>query len=661
MVTTLPSASGAAFGSPGRAKQERLPTAADVPQVRSPSDPGLPSVRVPSAAFGGPRFEGLEDVGRATLDLGQRLIAAEDRSENRRRSVSNARKISEYNAFSRDMLRNAELEGDLSDEEQRKEIRTQLQTKREELLASTDEIQRADLEPRMLQMESTFVDDLAVKGVIAERKLATDTMKAMLSERVEEIDKRPSSYAEQIRGIQGDIALFAGNLTAAEERAIFQGSVSVATQAAVASFAENGDFDEAEDILADPETRQALGEENWQRMRDRVRDARQEIGDRRFEESMRTLQLQTAQVGLERARVGLEEERLKAAGAVRPAILDATGALKREASGEARRQVAQLLGGTYNIQTGQTSGLDPEASQAAVQMNAEVERILESGEEDSISQAISLASGRIALPERLSFEQIADQSLENLAKEKPSQTEIEQAPELAASNRESLINLRDATGIRSGLVDAIMNNVVGQINPLVVNTDVVEGRRRLALLENDFISAFKRSPRLPVWEQVRLSRIFSGPSIIRSPEGMRSELRVIDDLLTQEIESRRQILKSPVSNEAKQQALNDILAMAQFRARARDFDVTPAVPEKLQTPADVNKATPEQIQAWLDVNGDEAINSLPLETRQALFERLGGASEAESMPTVGDQEGVDALEPGTEFIWGPTGERFRKD
>lgn len=303
--------------------------------------------------------------------------------------------------------------------------------------------------------------------------------------------------------------------------------------------------------------------------------------------------------------VGFEQVAL-----VRPDVLDETGAVKREVSAEIRKQAAQMLGGSVE------TALPADIARISLELGAETERVLEAGEEDSVGQAMALAMKRVDLPEALSFSEIAKRGIaavEQEASKPPTQTEL--------AGSEQKLRVNDATGALSAFVDFFGNRIIGQIDSSFVDPDVVTARQRLALLENEFVVAFKRSPRLPVWEQIKLSRIFQGPAILASPEAVRVELQNIEQLLTENIEINRRLLEAPVPIETKQEALGDIISLAGFRTRIRAFELNPSFPE-FRTLEDVGKASIEDLRGFVERTPEAELNLLPPEVINSMSERL---------------------------------------
>lgn len=272
-------------------------------------------------------------------------------------------------------------------------------------------------------------------------------------------------------------------------------------------------------------------------------------------------------------RMGVEQRFAPSPEAAMPDFLDDTGRVTRAASGEIRRQAGQLFGGRFDLATETMQGMNREQALSAQDIATRAERILQSGNVSGIGEAVALATREVDLPE-------VQTSFADLGQELIDVTERQLSPqprpgELEGAERhlERQLDVADATGLGSSIVN-FMNNTVGQIAPTVVDEDVTRGRQRLALLQGDFINAFNRNPRLPVWEQIRLSDIFSGPAVLRSPETVRKELTELDRLLSDEIDLRMRTMRSDaIPVDAKQQALEDLQSMAQFRARVRQFDV----------------------------------------------------------------------------------------
>lgn len=619
-----------------------------------------PGVRVPAteSGFGA----AAQEIGRGLTQTAQTLMRGEERLQNRRRSVALARTKKQYNEDVVTLSRAAELESDLTDPDVLSAFQEQIAAKRKELVESfPDEETRLMLNKQLLAIESAHSASLSAKSVAAGRQLVDREFGETLRRRAAVVSNNPSLLFEQIEGIRDDVQLYAGTWDSEEESARMEAAAGALTANAVSTFVDSGEFDEAEDILNDPEVISLLGVEERQRFSEAIATGRAEL--RESESAGRREALQTIaekETLLGRPLTPQEREALAEipGEATGSDLLDESGAVNRATSGEIRRQAAQLLGGSYNVETDQVSGLDPETAEAAQNIMAEAERIIESGQEDSVGQAVSMAAGRVQLPERLSFEQVVDKAIESFEKQEPTEADKREATASVEQNKASLVDLRDATGVRSAVVDAVSNNLIGQIDPLMVDTDVVEGRRKLALLENEFIVAFRRTPRLPVWEQSNLARIFSGPSVFRSPEAVRAELRTINTILTREIEEQRRLLQAPLPVSVKQEAMQNILTLARFRSHVRDFDVKPAMPE-IRSEADVRSVDEDILRRFVDTRTNEELRALPPEARAAISERLNinvptGQAPATTVPMVKTQEEIDALPPGTLFLWQPT-------
>lgn len=111
MATELPRriASGAR-----RSRGAVLPSAANVPRVRPPSDPGVARQGVPSGAFGGQEAAALEDIGGAVADFGVTVAQVSKRAAKARRdaavSTATARATSDLKTFVADLDQDPDFE-----------------------------------------------------------------------------------------------------------------------------------------------------------------------------------------------------------------------------------------------------------------------------------------------------------------------------------------------------------------------------------------------------------------------------------------------------------------------------------------------------------------------------------------------------------------------
>jgi len=314
----------------------------------------------------------------------------------------------------------------------------------------------------------------------------------------------------------------------------------------------------------------------------------------------------------------------EAAPAPESIFFNERGEIFPKVSAEIRKQVGTFVGADYDIGTGTFTGISPEQAKVGVDMAAEVEKVLRSEEVLGIANAVAIAASRIDLPENISFAQIGTQ-IEEISDQNASPTPGQLAHPGNYLNRAKLtaIDVGDATGVESAVINLFLNNLLGQLNPALVDVDVVKARQRLAILEGDFINAFNRNQRLPVWEQIRLTQIFKGPSALRSPEGVRAELTQINDTLTLEIDISKKMLDAPLSVEQKRALLDDIGAMAQFRSRIRAFDIR-AEDARIETIDDLEGASRSAISSWFRSKTDDEIDALPDEFRQAIYDKLRG-------------------------------------
>ena len=110
MAILLPRAGAGTVGTGGRTRKARLPTAGDVPVQEVARDPG---VRVPNTA----QFQtGLQDVGAAVGEIGERLAAADNRIKTRQESLDRLRIQDEAREKLRDLTEASSRTEDLSAE-----------------------------------------------------------------------------------------------------------------------------------------------------------------------------------------------------------------------------------------------------------------------------------------------------------------------------------------------------------------------------------------------------------------------------------------------------------------------------------------------------------------------------------------------------------------
>jgi hypothetical protein len=265
--------------------------------------------------------------------------------------------------------------------------------------------------------------------------------------------------------------------------------------------------------------------------------------------------------------------------------------------------IVQRLGGEVNALSG-TVTLSPEKTKVALAVLVKAENFYGTKKADSLGQAVEMAFNETKIPETKAATTIADEVINNAERETPLATgeELENAP-----TRLEKIKLEDATGLPSAGIN-IWNSTFGQISEGLIAKDVVRGRQKLALLEGDFIAAFKRSPRLPVWEQQRLANIFSGPEAWTSAGEVREAMKDVDVMLTEEITFQRSLLDNEnMPFKEKREALKNISTLARFRKRIREFELDPLA--KFKNVKSIKNVSKDEIKMFRAELGKDGIQN----------------------------------------------------
>jgi len=289
-----------------------------------------------------------------------------------------------------------------------------------------------------------------------------------------------------------------------------------------------------------------------------------------------------------KGRLSAIEEKSKSDTEKELGILSDAG-LEGKDSKKMNELIVQTLGGEVNLDTGTTS-LPAEKRDLALNMLVRAEQLLKNKKANSLGQAVSMARKEIKIPQAVTAISIADKIIKDAdAEPPPSSSQLENAEK----DLDKIIKLEDATGWKSAAIN-IWNSTIGQISEGLISKDVVKARQKLALLEGDFIAAFKRSSRLPVWEQKRLASIFSGPATWTAAGEVREAMKEMDKMLTEEITFQRSLLidkKMPFDKRVE--TLRSISALARFRKRVKEFEINPI--SKYQNVKSIKNASQKEI------------------------------------------------------------------
>tara|TARA_R110000772_G_scaffold251027_2_gene365899 strand:- start:2931 stop:5231 length:2301 start_codon:yes stop_codon:yes gene_type:complete len=325
------------------------------------------------------------------------------------------------------------------------------------------------------------------------------------------------------------------------------------------------------------------------------------------------------------------------------------GIIKNEFSASVSAGVVNWFGGSFDHANGKVSGLNEEQSKLVPRLAAKAVAIL--GDEKSgivdFNQAVDIVmSGEKNLPQKVTSHSIASDILQSI------RTPTDEDVQMSAS-RFDKINLNNATG-PAAIVKNLWSKVGGVISNDWVSSQNAKDVFRLKTLAHEFIIANKRSDRLPVFEQKRLERMFSGPSLT-APGVMLAEFQAMDAELSTDITTKMAQIRDPELPKPMAQAyIEDIAVMGKFQKKLQLFDLKGTKinggisVNSFTSVEDVNKTPVASVQKFLRTQPD--LGSLDDATFEALEKRAKGGGE--DAPA-----GEDALTEGD----APTGEEVKEN
>ncbi len=669
-------------------KAIRRLSSADVPTVRPPSDPG---VRVPQTGVAeGEALEGLGNkilnIGQNQL---KKQISQQALEQERNDKIGEVQSVRLYNqAINEEALKIKETE-DISLPETQEKLRGMSSIKKGEILGNYkgSNVGRDNLEFKLDQLRFKFDDQVGADGRQRQQVILGDQIDEDIGVQVGEAAADPSRLPEALDNIDR-IILDNSNIMqpGSEEKFQNEGRKKLFNAVLNTNFFK-GQLDDIEDIISDPRARQALGAEGIEAVRKRLKKHRDSESDNPdFAEKVdrinatlpdgqklsRTemLQLESIKADVQKSNsvsetvdkieaaeeflgeeipAGKKKEAIFAAAGIQkdaaaegrrlsdveaaktaqdkvnglmPAkasdLVDESGNVKNEVSNTARSLIVDALGGAINPATGDTN-LDDEVSKLLPGFLAEVEKEIKGG--SSVGEAVEIVMAENKnIPEPKTFLNVADDIIAEGSDKISPQDNARVAKEF------DKIDLDTATGLGSKVTD-FWNRTAGQVSDFV-DVDNVEARNKLKRLQHNLIINNKRSEgRVPVYEQERLERIFPGPGVLNPGEVMRTELRVYDSDLAEEIRFNRKMLTvGKLDAAGKQEIVRNIRTMVETRKSIAEFDLTPGGKDGLQlnTVADVDKATDAQLKKWQRSTSTSAQQALPDEVIDKVFDRLNG-------------------------------------
>jgi len=267
-MARLPDRTRAFGGRP--ANQDRLPV---------PSGPGNAAGTLRAAVGTLPRG-GMNAVAQAILDVG----AAHERIQNRDAAVDRAKKITRFKQTATDELRRLQTEEDLSDDEVIGSYKESLDSARADLLNghgySADS--QASLAAQFEGLHGSAMAEATALSLTAKRAAVDDHLGAAVNEIVSSTYGNPSAenILTQFEAGTRMIDNMAPALTPDEERAWRRAVESNVVEAAVTSFIDRGDIQQAEKVLQQTGVSEILTPEKRQQIFSRIGTARAAIAKR---------------------------------------------------------------------------------------------------------------------------------------------------------------------------------------------------------------------------------------------------------------------------------------------------------------------------------------------------------------------------------------------
>jgi hypothetical protein len=542
---------------------------------------------------------GLVQVGEQAIVLSQRLGEAKKRLDNRRDVVERTRGRNSFRTNVGEELRRVMLEGDISSSEELDAFRDFVAGEKQTALASFPggEEQRLGLTADLEDHSFTFLNQAAIANVTASREASRQLMGELFNEFAGQIRLDPGNLNAVIALADEEIAKSADLFDPGEEATARAGFRGMAMEAAIQPFLDAGDPDTAENILL--ETPGALA-------------ALGEVRQRR--------------------------------------LFDQIAGLRRAQTEVARQPIKGIPRDVFNR-------LSPEQQVAVLGASPSAEKLVEIGDPSSPTGSRfvpeSQAIGQPGRP-RTPVVQVGGEQETAFAKELGKEeakgvTEIRQRGTAAFRNLAEIERMSAAiesgrfrTGVLSDIrvfmarltdfvgvpPDHFLYKLVGDAATAdtldaAANVLGVEAAQKLGRITNMSLTFIRDSL----------------PSLTRTPEGNRILLEVMKRTEGREIE-----IASLVEQFIQQHGSLTPPNERTFYQAVRDLEEGDPI------------ITPELRERII-----EGSRTAPNSFNDVLRDVSGLLRGGEGVPTISSQEEFDALEPGAEFIWTPTGEKARKD
>lgn len=245
MAIELPRASAASTGSGGRRRAVRLPNAGDVPQVRSPSDPGV--------RFQTPDNSGVVALASGLADLGTGIQRAQARQQKERDATVTTGALLSFEASAMEEFRRRQVEDDPARPAFLSDFEGELNKRLESGVAGLEGVSEGAAERLRLRMQSSLqgiVDSAGRLSLEAGQQRAGDAIDALVNQLSAQASRDPDFLSAILGQTDDRLGEFKGSLTADQERDRLQKARQEIILGAVEGFAKAGRIQDAELLLA---------------------------------------------------------------------------------------------------------------------------------------------------------------------------------------------------------------------------------------------------------------------------------------------------------------------------------------------------------------------------------------------------------------------------
>ena len=244
----------------------RLPGPEDVPSRSARGGGGIP--RVPQNRTA----EGAVELGSAVASVGDKMLKAEKKINERRESLARIRAAREFNRFGQDTLTQISTEQDLSEGGTLNAYGEALSEKKQEILGSFDgsDEGRIRLMEVLEQFEGEHIDRAAVQSVSLQQKMVEQEFGEIVNEISAQAKATPENAELFIARGREIIDREKASMTPELEMALDGLLTSRVYGGIIEQNLLHGDIEAAEEMLNDPVVQRRIGEQEQRRLFDRV-------------------------------------------------------------------------------------------------------------------------------------------------------------------------------------------------------------------------------------------------------------------------------------------------------------------------------------------------------------------------------------------------------